>query len=68
MIIWQQYMNPKLEFLSFELLGRVEQLHKVFFKTVTNRQDLIGGSIIYVMSAVIYDLGYDTKMIKRGKI
>ena len=49
--------------MFFKLLA--EQFKKNWW-FVTNRQDLIGGSI-YEMLAVVYDIGYDARMIKTRK-
>ena len=70
-------LNPKIDFSSFEHLGIVEQLYEVFLRLNLVRQavqknlmiliNMIWSAAPYEMSAVVYDVGYDTTMIKMRK-
>ena len=64
-------LDSKIDFSSFKHLGIVEQLYEGFFKLLVEQvncnesTNLIGGSI--VLSAVVYNVGYDIRMIKTRK-
>ena len=72
MVTFKGKLNPKIDFSPFEHLGVVEQLYEVFLSCSKNfdvlwRIDKIWAAAQYVISAVVFDVGYDTRMIKTRK-